>query len=163
MLICLEFTSMAMGLQASTMLDPMSDIKSNTLGQLGVVFFNILFITAGGVEYMLDAYLRSYKTLELGQVNILSFQWIDAFNIVANTLETGVKLAFPIIALLLTINLFMAIMSRIAPQIQVFIFGFTLTIMGGFLILYYYFEDMMTAFLYEFDRSITIVNLFIGA
>ena len=160
--VSLEFLSNIMGLMASNMVDPFSDIKSNVLGQLVILFLYFALLSMGGLEYMLKVFAESMQFTHLGLFKVERNFWLDIYKLIEQTIESGLILSLPIVGLVICINLFMGVVSRVAPQIQVFIFGFTLTIVGGLIMLYFYYPNIQSSFLNDFQETMDYTRAFFG-
>ena len=58
---------------------------------------------------------------------------VPAYPIHKSTQCLGLMLALPIVTLLLTLNMALGILNRVAPQLSVFVIGFPLTLSIGIL------------------------------
>ena len=74
----------------------------------------------------------------------------------------GVLMALPVIISLLLINVGMGVVSRAAPQLNIFAIGFPITLMMGFLLIWMTLPQVMTGFgglvTETFDRSAIVLG-----
>jgi flagellar biosynthetic protein FliR len=60
---------------------------------------------------------------------------IDVGSVATTVFELGLLIALPYMALLLFVNLALGVVSRVAPQLNVFAIGFPVTIASGLILL----------------------------
>ena len=74
----------------------------------------------------------------------------------------GLVMALPVIVALLLINIGMGVVSRAAPQLNIFAIGFPITLMMGFLLIWVPLPQVMNSFgslvLEVFDRAILVLS-----
>jgi flagellar biosynthetic protein FliR len=84
---------------------------------------------------VIGATLASFRALPVG--SLIAFQaYGGTFAALGGVLlETGLRLAMPVVAVLLMTQIALAFISRAAPQIQIFSIGFAVTLaVGGFVV-----------------------------
>ena len=74
----------------------------------------------------------------------------------------GLLMAMPVIISLLVINIGMGVVSRAAPQLNIFAIGFPITLLMGFVLIWMTLPQVMTNFgglvTETFDRSATVLS-----
>lgn len=115
--------------QATTLVPQLPDRvspSSNFLLQLSIVIFFVL----GGHRVFLWALVRSFQLIE--PQRFLDFQEgyaevaLVVLRLSADAILLGVLMAFPVVAAILLTNLFLALVNKAAPQINVFFLGMPL-------------------------------------
>jgi flagellar biosynthetic protein FliR len=75
----------------------------------------------------------------------------------------GLVMAMPVIISLLLINIGMGVVSRAAPQLNIFAIGFPITLMMGFMLIWVTLPQVMTNFgslvIEAFERSATVLSM----
>ena len=124
------------GFGAAQVFDPASGVSDSVLVRVYRTFCMFLVSALGVHRVLLGAVLASYRALPIGSPVQLSAGAELALHWSALALETGVRLAFPITAILILIQVALAFVSRAAPSMQVFSIGFAITLsVGGFAML----------------------------
>lgn len=127
-----EAISLTMGLGFASMADPQSGVSVPVLSQFLQVIATILFLSLGGHLILLQILAASFETLPVGGVG-LNGRAFEAIVEWGSVMFAGaVLLALPAIVVLLCINLTMGVMTRTAPQMNVFSVGFPVTMLLGF-------------------------------
>ncbi|MCS4502785.1 flagellar biosynthetic protein FliR [Arhodomonas aquaeolei] len=130
-----ESISLTMGLGFATMVDPQSGVPVPVLSQFLLVILTLLFLAFGGHLVLIQLVAESFRLLPLdaGGLAAEDFHTVVAF---ASTMFSGaVLLALPAMAALLMINMIIGVMTRVAPQMNIFSVGFPITMLSGFVIL----------------------------
>lgn len=121
-----EIMDLQMGLSVATALDPVFGAAISVIGRLAFFIALIIFITANGHHLILSAFHQSFRMLPAGGaanfgnpllaeqlLNLMRIFWI-----------TAVKFAAPIVLLIFISDFTFGIVSRVAPQVNVFMLGF---------------------------------------
>ena len=115
--------------QATTMVPQLPDRvspTSNFLFQLSIVFF----FAVGGHRVFLWALVRSFELIPpheyLDVGDGLAEVALVVLRLTADAIALGVLMAFPVLAAIMLTNLFLALVNKSAPQINVFFLGMPL-------------------------------------
>lgn len=128
---------MNMGLAMATEYDPVTRTQTPLTG----MFFNyiiILFMMATNMHhYLLRAVADSYTVIPIGRQ---LFQW-DALlqsmlTYMGNLMVIGFRIALPVFVCIMVLNCILAVMAKVAPQINMFAVGIQLKILLGLVVLY---------------------------
>jgi flagellar biosynthetic protein FliR len=124
-----------MGLSMANVFDPQSQQQVSLIGQFENIVATLVFLVLDGHLMLIQAMIRSYEVLPAGgaQVNKELMQMM--VQLTSGVFSIGFQLGAPLIVSLFLANLIIALLSRAVPQIQVFVVGFPLTLMLGFLFL----------------------------
>ncbi len=131
-----QIYSMDMGFGMLNIFDPLSQYQIPVLGQVNYIFLTLIFLNMGTHRSILAALAESfykYRVAEIsynveGITKYISGTFVYYFTI-------SLKIALPLVGVLLLANVILGIMARIAPQMNVFFIGMPLKIMVGFFIL----------------------------
>ncbi len=127
--------SMTMGLGFATLVDPQHGAETPVLGQLFTIFGTLVYLALNGHLALIGALSMSFKTLPIGGAHLdRNFLWsIVVWG--AQVFETGLLVALPAVIALVIVNLALGVVTRAAPQLNLFGIGFTITLMCGFVVL----------------------------
>ena len=135
-----------LGLGFVTSIDP-------TQGQQGALVGNFLtvlgvtLIFATDMHYLVIAAMNdSYAVFKPGELPFAGDVAKHMTQVVAASFRIGVQLAAPFIVFGLLFNLGLGVLSRLMPQMQVFVIGLPLSIMLGLALLLVVIGAMMTTF-----------------
>jgi flagellar biosynthesis protein FliR len=145
---------MTMGLGFASFYDPQSNGQTNAVTQYLVIIAMLLFLSLDMHLHMISAVVQSFNSLPItNEPSAMPFvqmilQWAGKI------FSVGLHLALPMVAVLLLTNLALGILSRAAPQLNLFGIGFPITISIGFLILALALTRMSTPLQRVFNEGI---------
>jgi flagellar biosynthetic protein FliR len=105
---------------------------------------------------------QSYESFPIGGM-------VNYKNMIENALlstdflfRTAVMIVLPIVSILFFMNLGIGFITKSAPQLNLFSFGFPMTILGTFFALYFSVDALQFVFGELIDEAIGIVKLVLG-
>jgi flagellar biosynthetic protein FliR len=130
-----ELTALTMGLNFATFFDPQSQGQSSVISQFLTVLAILSLLTIDGHLLLLSALTESFTTLPIGS----SSPYGPGFRQIADwggtIFAAGIQLSLPMIAALLVTTAALGVLSRAAPQLNIFGVGFPVTLGVGLLAL----------------------------
>lgn len=126
-----ELLAIQVGLQGSAIMDPMSAQQSTAVGQFLNLFAIALLLTLNLHVVMLDALRASVDRVPVGGALAITEGLWAILGTVTTLFVLGLRFAAPVIALVLLLNVALAMLSRAAPQLQILALAFPLQILAG--------------------------------
>lgn len=127
-----DLMGMQMGLGFASFYDPINASNTQVIGQFLGIIAALAFLTMNGHLYMLATLAESFKIFPIS-LNVPS---ASAFHTLAlwggSIFSNALRLSLPLIAALLITNLALGILTRSAPQLNIFAIGFPITLVVGF-------------------------------
>ena len=123
-----EVVAQSMGLGFATILDPGGTTSPVIATFLGLVTWAVFFAVDGHLR-LFEILEESYRTLPPGSDPLALAARIAGFGTLA--FASGVMLALPVAAVLLLVNLLLAVAARSAPQLNLFAIGFPVLMTAG--------------------------------
>jgi len=127
-----QIVSMQMGLGFSVMVDPQNGSQAPVLSQFYIIFVVLVYLSLNGHLVLVQIMVDSFETLPIGVTGLSSASIWDIVNWGEYIFSGGIAIAIPAIASLLVVNLSFGIMTRAAPQLNIFAIGFPITMILGF-------------------------------
>jgi flagellar biosynthetic protein FliR len=135
MSLAAEVMSGQMGLAMATLFDPMLRTNQGLLGTIGSWLAGVVFLGAGLHLQAIEVVAGSFQVVPAGAVESVLRGGPVLLDSIAATLVLGVQLAGPVVALVWMVNCFVAVLSRLAPNMNVFFsVGMVLTNVAGILL-----------------------------
>jgi flagellar biosynthetic protein FliR len=125
-----EIIGLQLGLSFAAFFDPTIG-ASNPMTRIIHTLALLAFVTLNGPQMLIAGLTHSYQTMPIGTALFEGRQALELAGTGASLFSTGVMIALPFIGLLLIVNLILGVVSRIAPQMNVFAVGFPITIGAG--------------------------------
>lgn len=130
-----QLIAMTMGLGFATLVDPSRGAMTPVLSQFLLVIGLLLFLSFDGHVLLIAALADSFRWAPVGQAAFGPDQAFQLAGWAARIFETGLLIALPAVVALLAVNIGMGIVSRAAPQLNLFAVGFPAAMLCGFLFL----------------------------
>lgn len=130
-----EVIGLQMGLSFAAFFDPGTGSNTNAIGRLFNAISIASFVVIGGPSLLVAVTIRSIEQMPAADGTGQFLARVDIGAVASHVFELGLLLALPYMALLLFTNLSLGIVSRVAPQLNVFAIGFPITISAGLLLL----------------------------
>lgn len=131
-----QFMGIQMGLSFAMLFDPINGAQTPVVAQFLVITTTLILFAFNGHHLVITALVQSFVEVPISPVLTA-----PGFATVAHwggaMFTTGLHIALPVSAALLATNLTIGMMSRAAPQLNIFAVGFPLTLGAGFLVLYF--------------------------
>ena len=126
-----EVIGLQMGLNFSGFFVPTTNNQTSATGRFFGNMSMMLFIALNGHLMLIQAVQASFTTFPVGGHALDSLRTLRLHELGAIIFTYGLWIALPMIGMLLFINVVLGIISRIAPQMNVFAIGFPLTLSVG--------------------------------
>lgn len=140
-----QILSIQMGMGFASMVDPTNGVSSAVIGQFFTMLVTLVFLGMNGHLVVIETLVESFTTMPVGSGLLVSNFW-DLANGLGWVLGAGLKLVLPAITALLVINIAFGIMTRAAPQLNIFSIGFPLTLVLGMGILWLTLADILNQY-----------------
>jgi len=130
-----------LGMQSSlgfaSMVDPANGQNTPLLGQLFMFLAMMFFLATDGHLKMLQLVVFSFKTLPIGTGMLTAIDFREMASWLSIMFKAALSMSLSGIIALLTINLSFGVMTRAAPQLNIFSLGFAFALMSGLLLCWY--------------------------
>lgn len=130
-----NLAGLQMGLGFATFYDPQNAAQVPIVAQFLSLLAVLIFLTMNGHQMVLMALADSFRELPISTQPLAPQGWMAVTAWGGEIFRVGVLLSLPVVATLLITNLSIGIMTRAAPQLNIFAVGFPITISVGFLVL----------------------------
>lgn len=130
-----EVASQTMGLGFAVFFDPTTRGRSSAVSQFMALVATMAFLAVNGHLVLLEALAESFITMPITETPFSSNAALELARWGGRIFSAGLQLAMPIIAALLVTQVALGILTRAAPQLNIFGIGFPITLGVGFLTL----------------------------
>lgn len=130
-----EVTGLTMGLGFATFFDPQSQGRSSAIAQFLSLIATMAFLAINGHLVLISALAESFISLPISAAPLAAsgFEQLALFG--GKIFASGVQISLPIVTALLITNIALGILTRAAPQLNLFGIGFPITLGVGFMVL----------------------------
>ena len=118
------------GLSFASMVDPANGVSVPVLAQMLLMLVTLLFLAMNGHLVAFEVMTESFTTLPVGSGLVVNHFW-EVVGRLGWVLGASLLLVLPAITALLVVNIAFGVMTRAAPQLNIFSIGFPLTLVLG--------------------------------
>lgn len=120
-----------MGLGFAAFFDPSTSAQSSAMGRFYANMAALLFLAVNAHIVILMAAIRSFEAFPVDQNFLLALEKMKLFTLGSELFASALWIALPVIGMLMFANLALGIVSRIAPQMNIYSVGFPVTLAVG--------------------------------
>ena len=125
-----QIIAIQMGLAFASMVDPANGVNVTVISQFLTMLVTLLFLAMNGHLVVFEVLTESFTTLPVGGGLIVNHFW-DLAGRMGWVLGSALLLVLPAITALLVVNIAFGVMTRAAPQLNIFSIGFPMTLVLG--------------------------------
>lgn len=128
-----------MGLSSAMVMDPSTKSQVSMMSNYFSTLALLIFMYSGGVYWLINAFIKSFEVFPMYAVNfhfetVFNLQYLS--DVTANILFMGLHIAGPVLLATLGQDIILGIISKTAPQINVFSLSFLFKpVMGAFILI----------------------------
>jgi flagellar biosynthetic protein FliR len=117
------------------LLDPTSSIQTPLLGDLFQLMGTLVIITAGLDRIMLASMVRSFHAAPLGSFALAPISALEIVRAAGGIFLAAVELAAPVLAATMLVEISVALLGKLSPQLPVMMLTVPMKTLTGFAIL----------------------------
>jgi len=148
-----QMIAMQMGLGFAAMVDPNNGVSSTVISQYYLLFSTLLFITFDGHLITLEVFISSFQTMPISNEGLSDSFIQGLFEALSWMFASAMVIALPAICTIFLINISFGIITRAAPQFNVFSIGFPFTMVIGLFTLWV----SLAGFVFQFEQLSEII------
>lgn len=147
-----QIVSMQMGLGFASMVDPTNGVNTPILSQIFLIAVTLAFLALNGHLVMIEVIVESFRawpisTSIIGPNAIEPYLLWDMMMRINWLFASALLVSLPVITSVLIVNISFGVMTRAAPQMNVFSLGFPIGMVFGFFILWVSIGNIDTLFI----------------
>ncbi|UVM71012.1 flagellar biosynthetic protein FliR [Pseudomonas alvandae] len=140
-----QIISIQMGMAFASMIDPTNGVNTAVIGQFLTMLVTLLFLAMNGHLVVFEVLTESFTTMPVGSAMLVNHFWEIAGKL-GWVLGAAMVLVLPAITALLVVNIAFGVMTRAAPQLNIFSIGFPLTLVLGMVIFWVSLGDILNQY-----------------
>lgn len=126
-----QIIAMQMGLGFAQLVDPQNGISVPAVSQFYMLMATLLYLSMNGHLYVINAIIESFHTLPAAIDVYKPIPFEDIFHLGSVMFFYGLKIALPAVIALLITNIAFGVMTKVAPQLNLFTIGFSISMVIG--------------------------------
>ncbi len=122
-----DMINMQQGLSSATVMDPTTSTQVSIMGRIFGILGMIIFLEIGGAYWTFNALIRSFEIFPIYNSAIELDKFVNMpylVKITSNVLYIGLQIASPVLLATLGQDIILGVISKTAPQVNVFQMSF---------------------------------------
>lgn len=149
-----QIIAMQTGLGFASLVDPSSGMNVPAVGQFFLILSSLLFWTMDGHLAYLQFVVASFDTLPIPVSNFDPQKFREITEWGGWMFATALSLSIAPLTAMLLINFSFGIMTRAAPQLNIFAIGFPITMCAGLIIMWLTMGNFLVHFELQWQRAL---------
>lgn len=130
-----QVVAMQMGLGFASLVDPQNGVQTPMVSQFYVLLATLIFLALDGHLTVIQVLVDSFRTMPIDATGIGKAGLWQVVNWGREIFAGAVMIALPSILTLLLVNLSFGVLTRSAPQLNIFAVGFPVIIVSGYVVI----------------------------
>ena len=151
-----EVVGFQMGLNFAAFFDPSLNTQSSAVARFFGQMASLLFVVLNGHMMVLMTTIKSFEAFPVDQNFLQALQTMKLQHLGADLFATALWMALPMVGMLMFVNLALGIVSRVAPQMNIYSVGFPITLSVGLIGIAVTLPMLDQPFMALMERSIDI-------
>lgn len=146
------------GLGLAAQIDPSTGSQTPVIGQFFMLFLLVIFVTEDIHLVVIRLILESYRYLPIGAGINAKALYQAGMTAPSSMYYDAARLMMPAVSVLLILNILIGVITRSAPQLNIFAFGFPLTMTMTLLLLWLTVSGLAPALLHIMDQAVDLMR-----
>jgi flagellar biosynthetic protein FliR len=148
-----QISGMTMGFGFATFFDHQSQGSTAVISQFLNILAMLVFLSMDGHLMMISALLESFYSFPVGDA-VVTLDGMRVAQWGSQIFSIGLQLSLPVVATLLITNIALGVLTRSAPQLNIFGIGFPITLLAGFLVIALMLPSMTIPYRYYMEQGV---------
>lgn len=153
-----QMIDMEIGFSMVNELDPISNIQTTITANYYGYFILLMMMVTNLHHYFLKAIIDSFQVIGVGEVTFNPGMYQLMVRFITEYFVTGFRIVLPVFAAILVVNTILAILSKIAPQMNMFVIGMQIKVLVGLIVLFVIVESIPSVADFIFNDMITMLK-----
>lgn len=153
-----QFIAMKMGLGFAAMNDPSSGVSTTIMSQFYLLLSTLLFLSVNGHLVVLQLMIDSFTSFPIGGEGFDRSSFLAIVQLGSWMFSAALLIALPLFTSLMIVNMSFGVMSRSAPQMNVFTVGFPITLVFGLALMWFSLGNFLPIYFDIMDEGIGLLR-----
>jgi flagellar biosynthesis protein FliR len=154
-----QFIALKMGLGFAAMNDPATGVSVTVLSQFYLLLSTLLFLTTNGHLVVLQLMIDSFTYYPIATASLSAEHFSGIVSMGSWLFSAALLISLPLFTALLIVNMSFGVMSRSAPQMNVFTVGFPLTLILGFILMWITLANFLPVYSQIMEEGINFMRI----
>lgn len=135
MIMAGEQIGFQMGLGFAVFYDPQNTSQTPVIAQYFSLLTTLMFLSINGHLMLISTLAKSFQAMPVSAIALPDNSWLNLALFGSKIFSTGLLFALPVTIALLITNLALGVLTKAAPQLNLFAIGFPITLTAGFAVI----------------------------
>ncbi|MFK7864426.1 MAG: flagellar biosynthetic protein FliR [Pseudohongiellaceae bacterium] len=158
-----QMIAMQMGLGFASMMDPTNGVSVAVVSSFYLMFGTMLFIALDGHLTMIEVLVQSFYSLPIStEFDFASTSLVSIVESISWVFSSAMVIALPALTALLITNFAFGIMTRAAPQLNIFALGFPVALILGVFLMWLTLPSVSESISVLYEQAFFRMGGFVG-
>ncbi len=138
-----QIVAYQMGLGFASMVDPQSGVTVPVVSQIYLLATSLLYLAFNGHLVLIEVVAESFNSMPVAPDGLTRDGIWQLVGWGSELFAGAVLIALPTVAAILVVNIAFGVMTRAAPQLNIFAVGFPITLTFGFVVMMFTFPSLL--------------------
>lgn len=153
-----QYISQKMGLGFASMNDPANGVSVAIISQFYLLLTTLLFLSSNGHLVVLQLLIDSYQRFPILASGFSDEQFMSIVQMGSWMFAAALLISLPLFTALMIVNISFGVMSRSAPQMNIFSVGFPFTLLFGFILMWFSLANFLPLYFELMDEGMAMVE-----
>lgn len=153
-----QLVALQSGFGFSQLMDPQNGVSVTTISEIYLLAITLVFLSLDGHLFVIQMLKDSFSWVPVGSLFDFKYAFKELSFRLSWCLSAAFVVALPTVAALFIVNIAFAVMTRSAPQLNIFTVGFPITLVAGIVLLTFSFNLLPMQFQNLYDNTGQFIN-----
>jgi flagellar biosynthesis protein FliR len=156
-----QLIALKLGLGFAAQNDPSSGISVTILSQFYLLLSTLLFLSVNGHLVFIRMIVDSFVTFPIGGEGLTPDDYMLIVHLFSWMFASALLISLPLFTSMMIVNISFGVMGRASPQLNITNVGFPLTLMFGFILMWYTMSNYLPLFNQIVEEGLNAANALI--
>jgi flagellar biosynthesis protein FliR len=154
-----QFVALKLGLGFAAQNDPASGVSVTILSQFYLLLSTLLFLAINGHLVVIQMLVDSFQSFPVGGAGLTTAHYLHIVKLFSWMFSSALLISLPLLTSMMIVNISFGVMSRSAPQMNVFTVGMPITLLFGYLLMWYSLSNFLPLFNQIIDEGLHVTRM----
>ncbi|MES2823879.1 MAG: flagellar biosynthetic protein FliR [Pseudomonadota bacterium] len=154
-----QFIALKLGLGFAAQNDPSSGMSVTIISQFYLLLSTLLFLAINGHLVVIQMIVDSFVSFPVGGQGFGPAHYLHIVTLFSWMFSSGLLISLPLLTSMMIVNISFGVMSRSAPQMNVFTVGMPITLLFGYLLMWYSLSNFLPLFYQIIDEGLRATRM----
>jgi len=158
-----QFIALKVGLGFAAQNDPSSGVSVTVISQFYLLLSTLLFLAINGHLTVINMMVSSFQTFPVAGPGLTPDDYVLIVHMFSWMFAAGLLISLPLFTSMMIVNLSFGVMGRSAPQLNILNVGFPITLMFGYILMWYSLSNFLPMFNQIIEEGLGVANTLVGS